>query len=663
MQNASHPTPLIDNTNYHRLPDALLEGRRFRNWMWWFNPSTEKAVKLPVHADFGARLPDENGQVRYFGNKRVNRETGEIESFNGHSLEHAMTYEEAMEHVGNGTRGLGIVTGLTDTAFDMFVVDIDHKDYDGPTDTVNGHVMPASVAHFSRLVVSDGGYSEVSPSRNGSRHIIPGRLPTEDHATRFNMTDFKELKFTPDEKGKSDNGKLVPVQFPPEFGTPEQLAKIDIEIYSRDRYLTLTGNHLHEVDGEGQCTWTNTNPNCERLINMWWNFLVKHKSARTIKPGAGTVTLAELGKAEFIAPERLAAPLDAPMKSAYYRGLWNGDLSVLKSGDKSGSTARWSLLSMLCALTGGDAQAMAAWFLSSALATEKVLTQRNGRPLLEMEIERVIGAWDGQPWKAAVAHTGAASDAQRPEWSPEQQERLLFRVVNSAKGGSMQKAAFRAALHDIFDRMNAGEWHPDSGLCVVRVGGLRQMSERVGGRPDQLHDRLRWLAAQGIIARLETDTQGSPVIYMNMRGVDCAALEGLQQPELSMPGRKATVSPRAAGERKPRVKDPLAPARIPAQLNRARWTMWMIHRGERTVNGISERSGTAKRTVQQHVKVLQGREFITAALEPLVSPAEFEQARINELRETQAQSRQRRTEDSAKWRTFKSAPVALPNAA
>lgn len=660
MQNASHPTPLIDNTNYARLPDALLEGRRFRNWMWWFNPSTEKLVKLPVHAEFGARLPDEDGKTRYFGNKRVNRQTGEIESFNGHSLEHAVSYEDALAHVGNGTRGLGIVTGLTDTAFDMFVVDIDHKRYKGPTDTVNGRVMPASVAHFTRLVVSGGGYSEVSPSGEGSRHIIPGRLPSEDHATRFNMTDFKEMKYTADENDKWDNGKWVPMQFPAEFGTPEQLGKIDIEIYSRDRYLTLTGNHLHEADGEGQCTWTVAN--CERLTNLWWHHLVKHKSVRTIKPGSSSVTLAELGKAEFITPERLAAPLDAPMKSAYYRGLWSGDLSVLKSGDKSGSTARWSLLSMLCALTGGDAQAMAGWFLSSALATEKVLTQRNGRPLLEMEIERVIGAWDGQPWKPMVAHTGAASDAQAPEWSPEQQEQLLFKVVNSAKGGAMQKAAFRAALHDIFDRMNAGEWHPDSGLCVVRVGGLRQMSERVGGRPDQLHDRLRWLAAQGIIARLEVDTQGSPVIYMNMRGVDCAALEGLRQPELNMPGRKATVSPRPAGERKPRTVDPLAPARIPAQLNRARWTMWLIHRGERTVSGISERSGTARRTVQNHVKVLTDREFITAALEPMVSPAEFEAARINELRETQAQSRQRRAEDSAKWRAFKSAPV-LQNAA
>lgn len=70
MQNATNPTVrLIDNTHYHRLPDALLEGRRFRNWMWLYNREKQEFAKYPLHHAFGGRFPDEKngGKIRYFG--------------------------------------------------------------------------------------------------------------------------------------------------------------------------------------------------------------------------------------------------------------------------------------------------------------------------------------------------------------------------------------------------------------------------------------------------------------------------------------------------------------------------------------------------------------------------------------------------------------------
>lgn len=592
-------TRRMDNGDLWRLPAALLAGPRFRNWRWKQDPNG-KPGKRPWKPGVGF-------------------------NFNGHAMSTAQTWEQVLGNVDQVT-GVGIVTGRC-SAFPITVLDIDYKDYLGDCREVNGQLLPECVAVLVEGAMEYGhAYAELSPSGMGVRLILAGTLPA-GHPTRWNLASHERLS-----SGLSE----------------AQLAAIGGEVYTTRRWLTLTGNHLH---GEGQCTWT---PDPERG-QAWLRSFHRRFLETQITATRGEVHAIDLDGAEsrYVSPEHAPAELRAAMRVPTFRRLWMGDLGALRGADRSHSAARWSLLGMLCGALNGVPQAVARAFLTSGLATSKVGTRRGDVTLLEQEVSRAVASWDGtvfpQPLRRART---PIPDAQVPVWTRAHREQLLFGRLGQARGTLAQRKAVRNLLADLLERMDAGEWYLHQGLCVVKLGGLTAVAERIGGQRTHIMARLQWLADAGFIARLDRDQQGSPVVSLALSGDGCRVLrEGLDPDCPAMPSRpgvRRATDRQVQAARAPRTAAPV----IPAHLNRARWTMWMIHAGHRDVPTISAWTGESVRAVGRHLKALRELGMISAEGQPLVTAQEYAGARQAELRERQARTRARRRQDSAEWNRY-----------
>jgi putative DNA primase/helicase len=228
------------------------------------------------------------------------------------------TLAQAIAAARSGFSGIGFVFSQDDPCTGI--------DLDKCRNPETGEIAPGARAVIERLA----SYTEISPSGCGVHIIIKGKVPA----------------------GGNKKGRL--------------------EMYSRDRYFTMTGAHL-----EG--TPTTIEPRQAELEALHREIFGAHRPEPKLQ-AAGNLPALDLPDAEIITRARNAA------NGEKFSSLWEGNLSCYPSP----SEATAALLSMLAFWCGPDPARIDRLFRQSGLMRPKWDRKQNGETWGALEIAKAI---------------------------------------------------------------------------------------------------------------------------------------------------------------------------------------------------------------------------------------------------------------------------------
>lgn len=162
------------------------------------------------------------------------------------------------------------------------------------------------------------------------------------------------------------------------FKPPGRTRNDDIEMYDRDRYFTVTGNHLEGTPKEIEVRQ-------DELRAVHADYL--QRNAESDASGENEPPSAELGSVgelpSNIEPEEI---LERAKRNDKFQRLWKGD----HSGYPSHSEADMALCCSLAYRTGGDKQLMDDLFRRSGLMRPKWDAERGDQTYGEMTLQKAV---------------------------------------------------------------------------------------------------------------------------------------------------------------------------------------------------------------------------------------------------------------------------------
>jgi hypothetical protein len=448
-----------------KLPAALLQGPRFVNWRWG-TTKDGKLAKVPYSAATGTNT-------------------------NGATLASGIHASVALSNV-NAAVGIGIITGNAKGTFAMTVLDIDYKTVK-PALLVEfaGALMPSIVKSFITAAVRSGSYVEISPSGLGVRIITPATFSAgEDHPTRWKLT-VAQVKAP----GMTDED------------VSHLVSEIGGEVYSKNRWLTLTGNNAAmDALGFPAAAWDPQSASVAAagyLSIFYSTFLQEQAEVRAVNAARRASIAANV---EPLSDADAVAALEAAMKNASFKAQYNGE-----NVDNDESKADYQLCRLLAAVFAGNTEHMDRAFRASALMRPKWDEARGSMTYGQRTLDFAVSRWDGRPLATDFVRAGEIS------WSQEQRDVLILKGTESIPHLA-QRRATRALLMDLFARVDQGECWVSGGALYVKAGSLTQLAGRIGGDPTILGQRLKTLASAGFLHSYTTDARGCPQIALHLQG-------------------------------------------------------------------------------------------------------------------------------------------------
>ncbi|OLV19560.1 hypothetical protein [Deinococcus marmoris] len=616
------PKTAMDPVQLDTLPTVLTDAPLWRIWK-----RTSTGGKLPVGLDGIARA----------GNS-------------GHELATAHPLETVLPLLSN-RYGLGVTTGYA--PLPMVVIDVDEKEgkFTGARVTAEMAAriprltpligMPYLMAAMSIDSIDADGYVEKSVSGRGLHAFLGGTAP-QGHGVKWQFdADYAMLNLT---TFFGIAGMRVTVAvLEEEFALYKD--SCEGEIYSETRWLTVTGDQLHPAGTDTAALALAPTEYGQEIINRTLSWV--GKKAHKANPSA--VAIDASLRAQYVAPESLTGPLRA-FRSPGLAKLWRNEAG------QNQSDANFALCMTLFEILGDEPEQVNAAFITSGM-----MIRSDGDPTRWFDrdaggthgsrtITNARAKWIANGCKKSLGGShGAPDEPVVVDWPQEARDQMLTKVLNAAKGTLSQRQAARRLLLDLFDLIDAGEYHPHGGELHIHSGGLAAISERVGGSTTSISARLEWFAMAGIISSYSRDSEGRPRIVMAASAAQCIALqEGLRPGCDIMPCRPPSSKPR-----KPRVT-PAAPrvARdpLPRHIQRAEWTMWMIHSGERDLNSIAALTGQSARSTKKNVQDMQELNLLTDDLTPTCTRPEFRALVLQERLRNNEITRARRAEATLEYR-------------
>lgn len=434
---------------------------------------------------------------------------------------------------------------------DYTLIDLDWKD-------TNSREVPLSVLSLIEYFDS---YTEVSSSGQGIHILVRGDLPKE-YKHRF------------------------------------VLPGVGVEIYSKSRFCSMTGALLGDrgeiKDGQ-------------MLIDSFGGYISDTWGVDIYRP-----VVIENARPK----DRTPVPLtdDEILERAYasnngktFQSLYEGDVSEYTHVGENGRTpADLSLVLRLMFWTNGERERVDRMFRESGLMRPKWdrVHSSDGRTYGELTIDSAERMWDGtgyKPGKPKLSFTDAA-------------DKLIeqgLKVLTMAQGNGPAKAAYKSLWMHICELIRENRFGTNDQGKYLILGGLRNVAHAIGGTPDMISARLKYLSSMGFIGQVRNeDLQDrlSPLIIMmpeHASDLGIFKISDEQASFLVVTGVKtSTLPPKEPEGRK--VKSFRAP-----RLTSARYTYWYLtNTPGASVDALVVASGARKATIKSHLAVLRSHGLI-----------------------------------------------------
>lgn len=439
-------------------------------------------------------------------------------------------------------RHQGVVFALTG---DYTLVDLDWKE-------TGSREVPQSVLDLIEYFDS---YTEVSTSGMGLHILVRGDLPQE----------YKH-RFT--------------------------LPGVGVEIYSRSRFCSMTGAVL---DDRGEIK------DGQALIDSFGGYIADTFNVDIYRP----VVIRNEVKDRTPVPltdEEIIERAYASKNGAEFQDLYEGDVSRYTFVGENGRTpADLALVLKLFFWTNGDVERIDRMFRNSGLMRAKwdKVHSSDGRTYGQLTIDSAERMWDGtgfKPGKPKLSYTESA-------------DKLIeqgLKILTMAQGNGPAKAAYKSLWMYLCELMRDNKFSSNDQGKYLILGGLRNVAHAIGGTPDTISARLKYLSSMGFIGQVrneDLEDRLSPLIVMmpeHASDLGIFKISDEQASFLVVTGVKtSTLPPKQPEGRK--VKQYRAP-----RLTSARYTYWhLTNTPGASVDALAASSGARKGTIKSHLAILR----------------------------------------------------------
>lgn len=433
---------------------------------------------------------------------------------------------------------------------DYTLVDLDWKGTDQ-------YEVPQSV--LSLLEYFDS-YTEVSSSGQGLHILVKGDLP-EEYKHRFTLPG------------------------------------VGVEIYSRSRFCSMTGAVLpgFEQIKDGQM-----------LIDSFGDYISATFNVDIFRPALINDKPKDRAPIDLADQEILDRAFQSKNGEALKK-LYEGDLSDYSSTGENGRTpGDISLVLKLMFWTNGDHERVDRMFRNSGLMRPKWdhVHSGDGRTYGQITIDSAERMWDGtgyKPGKPKLAYVEAT-------------DKLIeqgLKVLTLAQGNGPAKAAYKSLWMYICELIKDNKFsNNDQGKYLI-LGGLRNVAHAIGGTPDMISARLKYLSSMGFIGQVRNEDLSdklSPLIVMmpdSPSDLGIFKISDQQASFLVVTGVK--TSTRSLNEPRGRKSKSFRAPRLTS----ARYTYWYLtNTPGASLDALVVASGARKATIKSHLAVLRSHGLI-----------------------------------------------------